>query len=103
MRSVKLTALLCAAALLGAGGVAAAAPRWRSPGETVFFEAPRDLIDVTPARRAATIAKLQSLGVHALRIVLYWGAVAPKPHSRKTRRTSTRRARRPTTGATTTR
>ena len=82
MRPVKLTALLCSAALIAAAGLGAASAL-ASPGETVFFEAPRDLIDVTPAARSATIAKLQSLGVHALRIVLYWGAVAPRPRAKK--------------------
>jgi hypothetical protein len=82
MRPVKLTALLCAAALLG-GAAWTAAPALARPGQTVFFEAPRDLIEVTPAQRATNLAKLQSLGVHAIRIVLYWGFVAPKASSRK--------------------
>ena len=68
---------------LSCGGGLGAAAALASPGETVFFEAPRDLITVTPAARQATIAKLQSLGVHALRIVLYWGAVAPHPNAKK--------------------
>jgi hypothetical protein len=82
MRSLKLTALICAAALLGVVGLAAS-PALADQSETVFFEAPRDLLEVTGATRAATIAKLQSLGVHALRIVLYWGDVAPKPDAKK--------------------
>jgi hypothetical protein len=82
MRSLKLTALACTVALVGAGAFGVA-PALASHSETVFFEAPRDLIWVTPAQRAATIAKLRSLGVHALRIVLYWGDVAPKPTAKK--------------------
>ena len=81
MRSIKLTALLCAAALVASGAVAAA-PAAASHGQTVFFEAPRDLLSVSTAARAQTIAKLTSLGVHAVRIVLYWRDVAPKPTSR---------------------
>ena len=83
MRSVKLTALLSAAAVLGVGA-ALAAPAFASRSETVFFEAPRDLLSVPAATRAKTIAKLESLGVHAVRIVLYWGQVAPHA-SRKQR------------------
>jgi len=81
MRSVKLTALLCAAALAAAAAVAAA-PAAASHGETVFFEAPRDLLGVSTATRTQTIATLTSLGVPAVRIVLYWRDVAPKPTSR---------------------
>jgi hypothetical protein len=78
MRPARLTAVLTTAALLaGAAFVAPAA--LASHGETVFFEAPRDLVGVSPATQAKTIAKLQSLGVHAVRIVLYWGEVAPEP------------------------
>jgi len=78
MPKTKLTALLIAATLLGAG-VLGAAPAFASHGETVFYEAPRDLLGVPAATQAKTLAKLKSLGVHALRIVLYWGQVAPSP------------------------
>ena len=81
MRVLRLTSLICALALVAAGatfaGTAAA-----KPGETVFFEAPRDLLGVPGAARLASIAKLQSLGVHALRVVLYWRDVAPHAGSR---------------------
>ena len=43
----------------------------------MFFEAPRDLLEVTPAARTKALAKLQSLGVKALRVELYWADVAP--------------------------
>ena len=79
MRPAKLTAILTAAALL-AGAAFAAPAALASHNETVFFEAPRDLISVSPATRSATLAKLSSLGVHAIRIVLYWGEVAPSPN-----------------------
>ena len=102
-RHAKLTALLFAAALLGARR-----PRRRraaSPpsSETVFFEAPRDLLGVTGAQQQATLAKLQSLGVHALRIVLYWGDVAPSPKHKKRPALQPGQPRPPTTGAPTTR
>ena len=81
MRSAKLTAVLTAAALC-AGAAFGAPAALASHNETVFFEAPRDLVGVSPATQAATLAKLSSLGVHAVRIVLYWGEVAPKPNSK---------------------
>lgn len=78
LKPAKLTAILTAAALLGLGAVAAPAAL-ASHSETVFFEAPQDLLNVSAAQQQATIAKLQSLGVHAIRVVLYWGNVAPGP------------------------
>jgi hypothetical protein len=49
----------------------------------MFFEAPRDLLEVTPAARAKALAQLQSLGVKALRVELDWANVAPGAHSTK--------------------
>jgi hypothetical protein len=82
MRPAKFTALLIAAMLLG-GGALGAVPAFASHGETVYFEAPRDLLGVPSATQAKTLAKLQSLGVHAVRIVLYWRDVAPSPKHTK--------------------
>jgi hypothetical protein len=83
MRRTPLTALLCAASLLGAGALAAPAAL-ASHNETVFFEAPGSLLGVSAPARARTLTQLQSLGVHALRIVVYWRNVAPNPnHKRK--------------------
>ena len=82
MRRTNLTALLTAAALLGAGAVGAA-PAFASHGETVFFEAPRDLLGVSATTQAATFKQRQSLGVRALRVVLYWRNVAPNPNHRQ--------------------
>jgi hypothetical protein len=48
--------------------------------EEVTFEAPRDLFD--PSKRDAAFAEIDSLGAHALRIVLYWKDVAPDADSR---------------------
>jgi hypothetical protein len=79
MRRSTLTALLILA--LGAGAVGVA-PALAAPGETVFFESPHALL--TPATQAQSLNQLQSLGVRALRVVLYWRDVAPKPnHQRK--------------------
>jgi hypothetical protein len=55
--------------------LAVAGPATASTAQTVTFEAPRDLLD--PERREAALAELDSLGVRALRVVLYWDAVAP--------------------------
>jgi hypothetical protein len=68
------TAVLAAAA-------AGAAPALASHDETVFFESPHALL--SPATQAASLNQLQSLGVHALRVVLYWRDVAPNPNSRR--------------------
>ena len=82
MRGSRITALLCAAALLGVGALAAPAA-FASHNEAVFFEAPGNLLGVTPVQRTKALQQLQSLGVHALRIVLYWRNVAPKPNHRR--------------------
>jgi hypothetical protein len=47
----------------------------------MFFEAPRDLVAVTPAARTKALSQLQVLGVKALRVELAWGDVAPGAHS----------------------
>jgi hypothetical protein len=47
--------------------------------QTVFFEAPSELLN--PALRGQAITQLQSLGVKALRIELHWYDVAPDPNS----------------------
>lgn len=64
--------------LLGTAGLGAAAA---SHNEAVFFEAPRDLIEVTPTARAKALGQLQWLGVKALRVELVWRNVAPSPTS----------------------
>lgn len=68
-----------AAALLAVLSLPAAAPASR--GQTVYFEAPRDLL--SPATRDQALAQLDGLGARALRIVLYWRTVAPSPASRR--------------------
>lgn len=64
--------------LLGTAGLGTAAA---SHNEAVYFEAPRDLIEVTPAARAKALGQLQWLGVKALRVELVWRNVAPSPSS----------------------
>jgi hypothetical protein len=60
-------------------GAAAATPALASHGQLVYFEAPKELLNART--RAATMLKLQALGVTALRVQLYWAAVAPGANS----------------------
>ncbi len=78
IRKLILPTLLCllAAAVLAPAGEA-------SHSQAMFFEAPRDLVAVSPATQAKTLAQLQALGVKALRVELAWGDVAPGEHSTK--------------------
>lgn len=75
--TVAILLALSVAATVGTGSAAA------SHSEAMFFEAPRDLIEVTPAQRAKALAQLQWLGVKALRVELVWRDVAPAAHSAK--------------------
>jgi Cellulase (glycosyl hydrolase family 5) len=74
-RSIRI--LLCAVA---ASVLALPAAAHASSRQTMSFEAPRDLRD--PATREAALDEIRSLGVDALRIILYWQDVAPSPRSR---------------------
>ena len=76
MRKLLCALLLCS--MLGA--TAAATPALASPNETVYFEAPKELLS-SNTMRAKTIATLQRLGVHALRVQLFWRNVAPAAKS----------------------
>jgi hypothetical protein len=76
---IAIIPILIALLLSTAGlGVAAA-----SHNQAMFFEAPRDLIEVTPAARARALGQLQWLGVKALRVELVWRNVAPRYKSAK--------------------
>ena len=75
-----LILLACAATVFGALAPATASA---SHTQAMYFEAPRDLVEVTPAARTKALAQLQSLGVKALRVELYWANVAPGAHSTK--------------------
>jgi hypothetical protein len=78
IRTLLLSALLCASF-----GVVGVLPASASHTQVTFFEAPSDLIYVTPAVRAKTLVKLQSFGVKALRVELAWADVAPAAKSAK--------------------
>lgn len=66
-------ASVLAAGSLGAGQALA------SHGQNTFFESSKVLL--SPATRPHVLAQLQALGVHALRVELYWHDVAPNPNS----------------------
>ena len=70
---VLLGALLACSAL--AAAAVDAAPALASHNQTVFFEAGQVLLE--PRTREHAIAQLEHLGVHALRVELYWSDVAP--------------------------
>jgi len=67
-----LLSLLAGATLAGSLG---AAPALASHTQITYFEASNDLLEAKT--RPHVIAQLQHLGVHALRIELYWAEVAP--------------------------
>ncbi|HEY5193337.1 MAG TPA: hypothetical protein VIJ39_05630 [Solirubrobacteraceae bacterium] len=77
---LSLIPLACVATAIGALAPTAASA---SHSQAMFFEAPRDLVEVTPSARAQALAQLQSLGVKALRVELDWANVAPGAHSTK--------------------
>ena len=70
-----LIALVCTALALLAPAAAQA-----SKAQSLTFEAPRDLKD--PSTRDQAFSDISSLGVHSMRLVLYWHDVAPEPESR---------------------
>jgi hypothetical protein len=76
-RLLRLLSTTLAASL--AGAVVGASPALASHSQQNFFEASNTLLN--PATRARTFPVLEHLGVKALRIELYWYAVAPKPTS----------------------
>lgn len=69
-RALALTLLL-----LGACATPAAA----QPGQPVFFDAPDAFSD--PAKRAAALDEVRSLGGTSIRVILYWNSVAPSPEA----------------------
>ena len=74
-RSSILIATVCALAALLAPAAAHA-----SHSQALTFEATSDLKN--PATRAQAFDDIASLGVHSMRVVLYWHDVAPQPNSR---------------------
>src|SRR5271155_1292252 len=69
---ILLISLLSSTMLAGSFGAAQALA---SHTQTTYFEASSDLLE--PSTRAHAFAQLEHLGVHALRIELYWEEVAP--------------------------
>jgi hypothetical protein len=74
-----LTRVALAAALLLAGAATTAPAAPASTRAPMYFDAGHAAID--DATRAATLERLDGLGVRALRITLVWRAVAPAPSS----------------------
>jgi hypothetical protein len=74
-RSSTLIASLCALAALLAPAAAHA-----SHAQSLTFEATSDLKN--PATRGQAFDDITALGVHSMRVVLYWHDVAPEPDSR---------------------
>jgi hypothetical protein len=56
-----------------------AVPASASRSQSLTFEAPRDLMN--PAIRPAALQEMETLGVHSLRVIVTWSAVAPSPDS----------------------
>jgi hypothetical protein len=74
-RSSTLIAAVCVVAALLVPSAAQA-----SKTQSLTFEAPRDLKD--PDTREQAFKDIAALGVHSMRLVLYWHDVAPQPDSR---------------------
>ena len=70
-----LIALVCAA-----GALLAPAAAQASHSQSLTFEATSDLKD--PATRDQAFKDIAALGVHSMRLVLYWHDVAPQADSR---------------------
>ena len=79
MLSRKRIALACCLGAIS-GSLVSAPAALASYNETVFFEAPVQLLSA--AQRPGAITQMQSLGVHAVRILLDWDDVAPKPSAK---------------------
>lgn len=75
-RRLLILLILTATVALGATATAGA-----SRGQMVLFDTQGELLN--PGSRAATLAELESLGVDALRVVVYWKDVAPSPDARR--------------------
>ncbi len=75
---VLLGALLASAFAAAAVG---ATPALASHNQTVFFEGGQVLLE--PRQREHAFAQMEHLGVHALRVELYWSHVAPGAGSKR--------------------
>ena len=72
--TIPVLLTLCALLLLPTGASA-------RTSQFTMFEAPRELLSDDAGLRNQTFDEIQGFGVHWLRIVLYWQAVAPDPSS----------------------
>ncbi|HEX7298434.1 MAG TPA: hypothetical protein VF257_05470 [Solirubrobacteraceae bacterium] len=70
LRTLVLLAALTAVLALPAGAAA-------RTSQFTIFEAPRELLSDDDALRAQTLEEIQGFGVHWVRLILYWQAVAP--------------------------
>ncbi|MFI4990627.1 MAG: hypothetical protein ACHQHO_06900 [Solirubrobacterales bacterium] len=75
IRKLIPTTLSCALA----AGALSAAPALASHSQANYFEASSDLLSART--RPHALVQMQALGVKALRVELYWNAVAPAPSS----------------------
>jgi hypothetical protein len=75
--AVALALSACAALAVAAAG---AAPALASHNQLDFFEAGKVLLE--PHKRERAFAQMEHLGVHALRVELYWSWVAPSAGSK---------------------
>ncbi len=76
-KSQLVSLLLCVGVVFAVSAPAALASR----NQTVFFEAGKVLIE--PHKREHAFQQMEHLGVHALRVELYWSYVAPASGSNK--------------------
>jgi hypothetical protein len=60
---------------------AVATPAQAKTNQFTLFEAPRELLSSDDTLRAQTLDEIQGLGVHWLRVVLYWRSVDPSAQS----------------------
>jgi hypothetical protein len=72
---IKKPLLAALVALVTCAAAGSAAPAYASHSQATFFEGSSVLL--SPAKRQVAIAKMQALGVTAIRVELYWKQVAP--------------------------
>ncbi len=73
MPRIRLIAALALTIL--SAGLAGAASSQASHGQPTYFEGATQLLE--PSTQAASFQRMEALGVHALRVELYWASVAP--------------------------
>jgi hypothetical protein len=78
----RLPRLAIAAVLTLSGALMGASAASASPSQVSMFQDDNLLVFNTPQGTATALDKLQSLGVKAIRVSLFWGTIAPDPQSR---------------------